>query len=153
MAAHEQRCWDQFGYIPGDADERPIDTLEWTKHNYLLSAGIDGQITQYDINTCMVSHDSESSQTIFWRFCLTFFFSPEPLSILVLVPFGVCDTIHSLTLLPLAERTELFVFMTSSKLVIPWSHASSTPSLLSGKSLEFCRFFGTHAERYLPPSF
>ena len=52
---YEQRCWDQFGFIPGDTDERPIDTLEWTKSNWLLSAGIDGQITQYDIKTCMVS--------------------------------------------------------------------------------------------------
>jgi len=49
---YEQRCWDQFGYIPGDPEERPIDALEWTKYNYLLSAGIDGQITQYNIDTC-----------------------------------------------------------------------------------------------------
>ena len=43
---YERRCWDQQGYIPPDED-RPIDVLEWTKNGFLLSAGINGEITQY----------------------------------------------------------------------------------------------------------
>jgi len=51
----ENRCWDQFGFIPAD-EERPIDTLEWTKYGKLISSGIDGSITQYDIDKAMVIH-------------------------------------------------------------------------------------------------
>ena len=50
---YKDRCWDQFGFIPFDED-RPIDTLEWTKYGQLISSGIDGSITQYDVSKCMV---------------------------------------------------------------------------------------------------
>lgn len=50
---YERRCWDQQGLIPPD-EGRNIDTLEWTKNGFLLSAGIDGAITQFCPNKLMV---------------------------------------------------------------------------------------------------
>ena len=55
---YENRCWDQFGFIPAEPEERRVDNLEWTKYGHLLSTGIDGLINQYDIKTLMVSSDS-----------------------------------------------------------------------------------------------
>ena len=52
---YENRCWDQFGFIPAEPEERRVDNLEWTKYGHLLSTGIDGLINQYDIKTLMVS--------------------------------------------------------------------------------------------------
>ena len=52
---YENRCWDQFGFIPAEPEERRVDNLEWTKYGHLLSTGIDGLISQYDIKTLMVS--------------------------------------------------------------------------------------------------
>ena len=51
---YENRCWDQFGFIPAEPEERRVDNLEWTKYGHLLSTGIDGLISQYDIKTLMV---------------------------------------------------------------------------------------------------
>jgi len=63
---YENRCWDQFGFIPAEPEERRVDNLEWTKYGHLLSTGIDGLINQYDIKTLMPTNSFDSGAGVVW---------------------------------------------------------------------------------------